>query len=155
MIAKQSRVVGIDYGMARIGLSLSDPTKLIATPLVTLKSERKMEKTVEKLLIYLNEHAEKNQYSIEELVIGLPLLLSGKQGLLADEVHHFVEELKKLTSIPIVLWDERLTTVQAERSLKESLMTRKKRAKVVDSVAAIILLQSYLDGKRLANDKEF
>lgn len=154
MAAKQSRMVGIDYGMARIGLSLSDPTKLIATPLVTLKSERKMEKTVEKLLIYLYEHAEKNQYQIEELVIGLPLLLSGKQGLLADEVHHFIEELKKLTSIPIVLWDERLTTVQAERSLKESSMTRKQRAKVVDSVAAIILLQSYLDSRRLAREDD-
>lgn len=149
MAAKQSRIVGIDYGMVRIGLALSDPTKLIATPLNTFLSDKKMEKTAEKLLAFLNDHAAKNKYEIEELVIGLPLLLNGKHGLLADEVHHFVEELKKLTSIPITLWDERLTTVQAERSLKESSLTRKKRAKVVDSVASLILLQNYLDSKRL------
>lgn len=149
MAPKHSRIVGIDYGMARIGLSLSDPTKLIATPLSTFINEKKMDKTAENLLLFLNDHAAKNNYSIDELVVGLPLLLSGKHGLLADEVHHFIEALKKITDIPITLWDERLTTVQAERSLKESSLTRKQRAKVVDSVAAIILLQNYLDSKRI------
>lgn len=147
-MAKQSRLVGIDYGMARIGLSLSDPTKLIATPLTTLQCEKKLQKTIEKLLEFLNDHALQHHYEIEGFVVGLPLLLNGKPGLLADEVRHFVEECKKITSIPIILWDERLTTVQAERSLKESSLTRKQRAKVVDSVSAIILLQNYLDSKR-------
>ncbi|KAF3362359.1 putative Holliday junction resolvase [Chlamydiales bacterium STE3] len=148
IMAKQSRIIGIDYGMMRIGLSYSDPTKLIAMPLIVFASEKKTEKTVEKLYIFLKDHALKNDYEIEEIVVGLPLLLSGKQGLLADEVNHFVEELNKVTSVPIKLWDERLTTVQAERTLMQSSLTRKKRAKVVDVVSAIIILQNYLDSKQ-------
>lgn len=148
-MVKQSRIVGIDYGMARIGLAISDPTKWIASPLETLTTEKKGEKTAEKVLASLNEYCQKMGCTIECIVMGMPLLMNGKRGLLADEVHHFVELLKRLTQIPIVMWDERLTTVQAERSLRESSLSRKKRAKIVDSVAAIIILQSYLDAIRV------
>ena len=150
-----SRIVGIDYGMARIGVSLSDERKIIATPLATIKAEKLARRSATKVLREILAHQEANHYVIEEIVIGLPLLLSGKSGLLADEVKHFVELLRKLTTIPIVTWDERLTSVQAERSLRESNMTRKKRAQVIDAVAAVIILQSYLDHKciqRAAND---
>lgn len=148
------RIVGLDYGMARIGVALSDPQKIIATPLMIIKAEKRSEKTATKVLRELLAHSEANGYTIEEIVIGLPLLLSGKTGLLADEVHHFVELFTKLTSIPIVKWDERLTTVQAERSLRESSMTRKQRSKVVDTVAAVILLQNYLDHKTLIRERQ-
>lgn len=147
-MVKQSRIVGIDFGMARLGISVSDPTKWIASPLETLTSEKKGEKTAAKVMAYLDAYCQKMGCSIELIVIGMPLMMSGKRGLLADEVHHFVELLKHLTQIPIVMWDERLTTVQAERSLRESSLSRKKRAKIVDSVAAIIILQSYLDAIR-------
>lgn len=147
-MAKETRFVGVDYGMARIGLAVSDPTKLIATPMETLKAEKKAEKTAAKFMEVLAAYSVKVNCTIDCLVIGMPLMMSGKRGLLADEVHHFVDQLKILTEIPIILWDERLTTVQAERSLRESSLSRKKRAKVVDSVAAIIILQSYLDSKR-------
>lgn len=147
-MAKETRIVGVDYGMARIGLAASDPTKLIATPMETLKTDKKAEKTAKRFVEVLSEYAAKMNCEIESLVIGMPLMMSGKRGLLADEVHHFVDQLKLLTDIPIILWDERLTTVQAERSLRESSLSRKRRAKVVDSVAAIIILQSYLDSKR-------
>ncbi len=147
-MAKETRFVGVDYGMARIGLAVSDPTKLIATPMETLKNEKKADKTAAKFVTVLDAYMVKMNCTIELLVIGMPLMMNGKRGLLADEVHHFVDQLKLLTSIPIILWDERLTTVQAERSLLESSLTRKKRAQVVDSVAAIIILQSYLDAKR-------
>ncbi len=145
---KQTRIIGIDYGMARIGLSCSDPTKLIAMPITVFQCEKKVEKTVEKLIAFLQDHTSKLEYEIESFVVGLPLLLSGKQGLLADEVNYFVEELKKKSSIPVILWDERLTTVQAERTLQQSSLTRKKRAKVVDVVSAVIILQNYLDSQR-------
>ncbi|MGK5593871.1 MAG: Holliday junction resolvase RuvX [Parachlamydiaceae bacterium] len=146
---RQTRIIGIDYGMARIGLSFSDPTKLIAMPITVFSCEKKVEKTVERLIAFLQEHAETHAYQIESFVVGLPLLLSGKQGLLADEVNYFVEELKKKSSIPVVLWDERLTTVQAERTLLQSSLTRKKRAKVVDVVSAVIILQNYLDSLQI------
>ena len=147
--AKQKRVVGLDFGMARIGVAVSDGSRLIATPICVLACEKKTDATVEKLFKELKKHQELYNYEIEEIVIGLPLLLSGKKGLLADEVAYFVEALKKQSSIPVITWDERLTTAQAERSLNESSLTRKRRSQVVDTVAAIIILQSYLDFKRI------
>lgn len=144
---RATRIVGIDYGLARIGIALSDESKIIASPLRTITSEKRAELSVTKLLQELAKHQEENRYTLLEIVVGLPLMMSGKPGLLADEVQHFVELLRAATSIPIVTWDERLTTVQAERSLRESNMTRKKRAKIVDNISAAILLQSYLDAK--------
>ena len=143
------RIVGIDYGMARLGIAISDETKTIAIPFTTLKAEKKMEHTISKLLKELANHQETMRYNLEEIVIGLPLMMSGKYGVLADEVKHFVELLRQKISCPIVLWDERLTTVQAERSLRESSLTRKRRSQAVDSVASIIILQSYLDSKKV------
>ncbi len=142
-----TRILGIDYGLARIGISLSDESKILASPLMIFAAEKKSENTAVKLLEFLQKHQSEHHYSIEQIVIGLPLMMNGKVGLLADEVKHFVEELRKLTPIPIVFWDERLTTVQAERSLRESSMSRKKRAKVVDTIAAVIILQSFLDSR--------
>jgi len=139
--------------MARIGLAFSDEQKIIAMPLMTLKTEKKLEGTVNKLHKELETHQKTFQYTIDEIVVGLPLLLSGKSGLLADEVKHFIEQLKKSTQTPIILWDERLTSVQADRALRESSMTRKQRSKHVDSVAAVILLQSYLDHHNINKER--
>lgn len=146
---KATRIAALDYGMARIGIALSDESKIIASPLKTLTTERKSEQTASKLLKELALHQEQNNYTLEAIVIGMPLLLSGKSGLLADEVTHFIELLRKATTIPIIPWDERLTTVQAERSMRESSMTRKQRSKHVDTVSAVILLQTFLDHKHL------
>lgn len=145
--SQPTRIVGLDFGLARIGIAVSDERKIIATPLVTLKAERKVEQTVGKLMQQLEAHQKEYSYQIEEIVIGLPLLMSGKMGFLADEVKIFIEALKQITSIPIITWDERLTSVQAERSLRESSLTRKKRSSLIDAVAAVIILQNYLDSK--------
>lgn len=145
------RIVAIDYGMARIGIAISDERKIIATPLMTLSAEKKSELTVAKLMRELEQHQAKLHYVIEEIIVGMPLLLSGKSGLLADEVTHFVELLRAAIKAPVTTWDERLTTVQAERVLRESNMTRKQRTKHVDTVSAVILLQSYLDHKHLSS----
>lgn len=141
----KKRVVGIDYGMTRIGLAVSDERKIIATPLTTLIAEKKSEQTVAKLVAFLRQHEQEHGYQIEAIAIGYPLLMSGKKGLLADEVNHFVQLLQVVISVPIITWDERLTSVQADRSLREGNFTRKKRAQKVDSVAAVIILQNYLD----------
>lgn len=143
------RVIGIDYGMARLGLSFSDESKLIAMPWMVLAAEKKTEKTVAKFLKELERNQKEKGYEAEAIIVGLPLLMSGKVGLLADEVKHFIELLKVAIAIPVIAWDERLTSVQAERSLRESNFTRKKRAQYVDTVAAVIILQNYLDSKKL------
>lgn len=145
---KPTRALGIDYGMARIGIALSDEKKIIASPLMTLTAESKSEWTIIKLVQQLKKHEEENRYSIDEIVIGMPFLMSGRKGILADEVTHFVEKLGQAIQVPIITWDERLTSVQAERSLREGTMSRKARSKVVDTVAAVIILQNYLDSKK-------
>lgn len=152
---KPTRILGIDYGLSRIGLALSDERKIIAFPLATFPAEKRSENTVIKLKEYLNDLQEANQYIIEDIVVGLPLMLSGKMGFLADEVKHFVDLLQKVISTPIHTWDERLSTVQAERSLRETSLTRKQRSKVVDRVSAVILLQSYLDSKTLYSERNY
>lgn len=138
-------MIGIDYGQVRIGLSYSDERKILAHPLLTLQAEKKLERTAAKLLKELEDHQTQLGYEIEEIIIGLPLMMNGTVGLLADEVKQFVSEMEKITPIPIKMWDERLTSVQAERSLKEFSLSRKARSKHVDRVSAVILLQSYLD----------
>lgn len=144
------RVIGLDYGLARIGVALSDERKFIASPMMTFKTEKKSEETVAKLIQQLKQHAETNLYTIEEIVIGLPLMMSGKKGMIADEVIHFVGLMKQHIDVPIITWDERLSSVQADRSLRESQMTRKKRSQVVDTVAACVILQNYLDHKNIS-----
>jgi len=138
------RVAGIDYGTARIGVAISDETKIVARALSTIAAEKKIELSANALLHALSG------YDIEQVVIGLPLRMNGKKGALGDEVQHFAELLKsKLPSTVIVsLWDERLTTVQAERVLRDSNLNRKKRSKVIDAMTAVILLQSFLDSLR-------
>ena len=151
---KATRIAALDYGLARIGLAVSDETKTIAMPLPTFRCEKKTEETAKKLVQALESNQKAQNYELVEIVVGLPLMMSGKTGFFADETKYFIELLKKLTSIPIVTWDERLTSVQADRSMREGNLTRKKRAKSVDNVAAIIILQSYLDYLKLRSSHE-
>ncbi len=141
----KTRIVGIDYGTARIGIAISDESKIIAFPLKTIRAEKKLELTAQKLIKELEIDMDEKGYQIEAIVIGLPLMMSGKIGPMADEVKHLVEILEKITDFKICLLDERLTSVRAERSLLESSMTRKKRTKFVDTVSAVIILQDYLN----------
>lgn len=148
----KTRYLSIDFGLKRIGLAISDESHLIASPLTIIQAEKKTELTIKKILDLLNDHQKNYSYTLASIIIGMPLMMSGKVGFLADEVNHFIDEFKKQSTIPIVPWDERLTSVQAERSMREGGMTRRKRAKVVDSVAAIIILQNYLDHLRFQKD---
>lgn len=133
------RIAGIDYGTVRLGVALSDERHIIASVHSVLLAKKHTEETADSLLELLAP------YKLDALVLGMPYKLSGKSSYMGDEVSHFAELLRQRTAIPIILWDERLTSVQAERSLKESGMSRKKRSKVVDTVAAVIMLQCYLD----------
>ena len=137
----KKRIAGIDFGMARIGVAVSDPSHIIASPIHTLQNQKKIELTVKALLEILKDR------DIEEIVVGMPYRLNGQHSFSTDETIRFVEELKKQSTYTINTWDERLTTVQVERSMKEGSLSRKKRSKVIDAACATLILQSYLDQK--------
>lgn len=132
------RVASIDFGLKRLGVALSDENQIIASSLGVVQAGSNSEETINRLLALLQP------YELEKIVVGYPVHMSGKVGFLADEVKHFISKLEQKVSCPIELLDERLTSVQAERALIEGGMNRKKRAKVIDAVAAVILLQTYL-----------
>ena len=134
------RIAGIDWGKARIGLALSDQSKFLASPYGTLKAAKNFAGTISLLLKELQaiDH-------LEAIVIGLPLKLSGAESPLSEEVRTVKAELEKVLLAPIILWDERLTTAGVERELRTMGVKRKKRAQVVDTLAASSILQNYLD----------
>lgn len=137
------RIAAIDYGEVRIGLALSDPSQILASPLKTITAKPTLKETAESIASLLAQHE-----PIEKIVIGLPLLLSGKESPGSIKVRELANYLEEITGKPIVLWDERLTTAQVERMLKEAEMSRKKRAKHVDVMAACAILQNFLDQQR-------
>lgn len=136
------RIVAVDYGMARIGLAISDPTQTIATPLPTLKSSGNPQKAAQLLADALKS------YTFSEVVVGLPLKLSGQDSDTTTLVRKFIEELQKLLTVPVIAFDERLTTVQADRALREGQYSRKSRAQMVDQATALLLLTNYLELKK-------
>ena len=134
------RILGIDYGDARIGLALSDELKILASPLETYKSQ-----SMRKDIDYVAEIAKK--YNCEKIVLGLPLNMNGSEGPRADKTRAFGRNLEKVTQLPIIYKDERLTTVQVERAFDEGNLRQDKRKQIVDRNAAVLILQSYLDIK--------
>ncbi|MFC1713867.1 Holliday junction resolvase RuvX [Candidatus Poribacteria bacterium] len=132
------RLLGLDVGDVMIGVAVSDPMRIIAQGLDSIKRVTP-EKDVETIKRLVDEH------EAGEIVVGLPKMMSGEIGIQAQKVLDFAELLKAAVEIPIVMWDERLSTVAATRSLIEGDMSRKKRKKVVDKVAAVLILQGYLD----------
>lgn len=136
------KILGIDYGDARTGLSVSDPTGLIAgSPSVIAEWNRG--KLLEKLTAYIRDNR------IETIVLGYPKNMDGSVGARAEKCAALAEDLKARTGVPVVLWDERRTTVEAHQILREAGKKTKKHKKNVDAVAATLILQGYLDAQRL------
>lgn len=131
------RIASIDYGRARIGLAISDERKIIALPLITIPAgdNKKIHEELSK------------RGTLDALVIGLPLMLNGKEGEMAIEVRSFAEKLKEFFSIPILFWDERLTTAMGDRLMKDADLNRKQRSQKIDTLSATLILQNYLDAK--------
>jgi putative holliday junction resolvase len=150
---KSPRILGVDYGLRRIGLAISDERKIIALPLPMMEAEKRLEMTAKKLVDKVATIEKEYRCSVMAIVLGLPLMMSGKSGLIADEVKHFVSLLEKMSPIPIKLWDERLSSAQAEKALRQTDLTRKRRSKMVDTVSAVIILQSYLDNFQMMEDR--
>ena len=137
----QGRILALDLGKKRIGLALSDPLGLTAQGLETLERTN-----IRADLSRLEQVATQN--SVSRIVIGNPLHMSGQEGRQAGYARDFGERLQASTGLPVEFWDERLTTVEAQRVLRQSGVSIEKRAKAVDRLAAVILLESYLDSRR-------
>lgn len=133
-----SRVLGIDPGTVRIGLALSDPSGVIAQP-VSVLTRRSPAEDMAALRRFIDEH------EVERVVIGLPRLMDGRLDAAAKTAQEFGKELARLSGRPVEYWDERLTTVAAERYLVAQGKRRRQRRADVDRMAAALLLQSYLD----------
>ena len=138
MAISQGRVLALDLGKRRIGLALSDELGLTAQGLETLERTN-----IRSDLARLAELAAEN--NVSRIVIGNPLLMDGREGRQTGHAHDFGARLQAATSLPVEFWDERLTTVEAQRVLRQSGIGIEKRARAVDRLAAVILLESYLD----------
>jgi putative Holliday junction resolvase len=139
------RVLGIDYGDSHIGLAVSDKLLLTAQALGSYRSKNKDEDKV-----YFKELVSK--YEIGEIVLGLPLRMNGSPGTRVEKTKVFAAWLKKILKIPIIFWDERLTTKQALRILSQQKIKAKRKKTLEDQTAASVILSSYLESKRGKKD---
>ena len=135
------RIMGLDYGSKTVGVAISDALLLTAQAIETIerKEENKLRRTlarIEELIV---------EYEVDKIVLGLPLNMNDTVGERADASIEFKEKLERRTGLPVVLWDERLTTVEANEILEESGVPKSERKKYIDKIAAGFILQSYLD----------
>lgn len=135
------RIMAIDYGDAHTGIAISDPTGFLTGYTTTINAYR-AEVVVEQIAALAKEH------SVEELVLGYPKNMDGSRGPRAEKAEAMSELLKSATSLPVVLWDERRTTIDAHQILFNSGKNAKKRKKTVDAVAASLILEGYLTFKK-------
>lgn len=135
------RVLGLDYGSKTVGVAVSDPMGLTAQGVETIwrKQENKLRQTLARIEELISE------YQVERIVLGYPKNMNNTVGERALKSLEFKEKLEKRTGLPIVMWDERLTTVEAERTLMEAGVRRENRKQYLDELAAVFILQGYLD----------
>lgn len=135
------RIMGLDYGSKTVGVAVCDPLGLTAQAVETIvrKEDNKLRQTFRRIEELARE------YEITSIVLGYPKNMDGSVGERARKTEEFKDMLEKRTGFPVILWDERLTTVEADEILKESGVPVSERKKVIDKVAAGIILQSYLD----------
>jgi putative Holliday junction resolvase len=138
VIGKNTRLLGLDIGTKTIGVALSDSTHMIATPHITIKRGK-----FSKDIVILNDLINENEVS--GLVVGLPINMKGEDTPQTQSVRQFVRNYLKENDIAVLFWDERFSTVAVERTLLEADMSRQKRAKVIDKMAASFILQGFLD----------
>jgi putative Holliday junction resolvase len=137
-LGRNQRLLGLDLGEKTVGLALSDPGLSVASPITTIR-RTKFTADAKELLRIVAER------QVGGLVIGLPLNMDGSEGPRCQSVRQFAVNLSKLQDLPVLFWDERLSTVAVERNMIDADMSRAKRAKVVDQAAAAFILQGVLD----------
>ncbi len=137
-MAESGRILGLDLGDVRIGVAISDPDRRVAVPLGTVRTGAPADLKAVAALVEEND--------ITLVVVGHPFLMSGVPGTRARHAEGFAEALRAFLEVPVVLHDERLSTVEADRALKEAGASSRERRRTVDRSAAAVILQSYLDG---------
>ena len=138
------RILGLDYGSKTVGVAVSDPLGLTAQSVETIW--RKQENKLRQTLARIEELAA--EYQAEKIVLGLPKNMNNTIGERAEKTLEFREMLERRTGLPVVMWDERLTTVEAERTLMEASVRRENRKQYLDQLAAVFILQGYLDYRK-------
>jgi len=136
----QPRILGLDVGARRIGVAVSDPLGITAQGLATIHRQNKRTDfgALEKVI---------REYAVAEIVVGYPLRMSGAEGIQSAKMDLFAEELRKRFKLPVHLQDERLTTAQAHRVLRETEMSVQRRGQVVDQMAAVLILQGWMEAR--------
>ncbi|HEV2469042.1 MAG TPA: Holliday junction resolvase RuvX [Candidatus Sulfotelmatobacter sp.] len=137
------RVLGLDVGARRVGIAISDPLGITAQGLETLHRKNKKYD-----LQFLRRIVQ--QYQVKEIVVGLPLRMSGAEGTQAEKIQAFADDLRKHFKLPVHFWDERLTSAEANRLLRETELSIEKRGQAVDRMAAILILQGWMESRRFS-----
>lgn len=135
------RIMGLDFGSKTVGVAISDPLLITAqgTEIIRRKEENKLRQTlarIEELIV---------EYEVQEIVLGLPKNMNATEGVRAELTNEFREKLERRTGLPVTMWDERLTTVAADKAMMEAGIRREHRKDYVDMIAAVLILQGYLD----------
>ena len=141
------RVLGLDVGSKTIGMAVSDPLGITAQGLPTYRRQNKR-------LDYEELRKIIDHYEVREIVVGLPLRMSGAEGTQSEKMRQFAEELRRKFDLPVHLSDERLTSAEANRLLRETEMSIKRRGEVVDRMAAVLILQSWMEQRSQGHSRE-
>ena len=135
------RILGLDYGTKTVGVAISDPLGLTAQgmEIIRREEENKLRRTLARIEAIVDE------YGVTEIVLGLPKNMNNTQGVRVESTMDFKDKLERRTGLPVIMWDERLTTVAADRAMMEAGIRRENRKEYVDKIAASFILQGYLD----------
>ncbi len=144
------RIMGLDFGSKTVGVAVSDSLLLTAqgVEIIRRKEENKLRQTlarIEELIV---------EYEVEEIVLGLPKHMNATEGIRVELTNEFKEKLERRTGLPVHLWDERLTTVAADKTMMEAGIRREHRKEYVDMIAATFILQGYLDRRNMEKKKQ-
>ncbi len=141
------RLMGLDFGSVTVGVAVSDSLGITAQEVetITRKHPDKLRQT------YARIEALASEYDVEKIILGFPVNMNNTEGFRAIETKKVQEDLARRTNLPVVMWDERLTTVEADRILEECNVAKKNRKKFIDQVAAAIILQNYMDSVKNGN----
>lgn len=142
------RIMGLDFGAKTVGVAISDPLLITAQgiEIIRRKDENKLRRTLARIEELMEE------YQVEEIVLGLPKNMNDTLGARAELTMEFKEKLERRTGLPVHTWDERLTTVAADRTMMEAGIRREDRKEYVDKIAAVFILQGFLDCKKMKEE---
>lgn len=143
------RIMGLDFGSKTVGVAISDPLLITAqgVEIINRKEENKLRRTlarIEELIV---------EYGVEEIVLGLPKNMNGTEGIRVELSNEFKDKLERRTGLEVTMWDERLTTVAADKAMIEAGIGRKDRKEYVDKIAATLILQGYLDRRKMKDEQ--